>query len=304
MRARDGETDPSLRRRRPRRGRRSRPPRICPRGQSSQAALTPRLGGSLARQHPAEGLGRVSDRCEPSWSTRTQLGPNRASLSVLMRKYGQRQRLERHGSKRIRIDPPSEQGDEGGSENPMSRPGARLPTHGVRTGNPVRFQLSQKIPRSIPTKFSRDEITETRPRGDEARQPDAYPTSGTGASAGHTTRTIPRFSTRPKVSNPAGVSNPHRLAVLQYLSRAFELSDRFHNSKRAPSLDPRQVAIKEPGLRVLVACSCYEPLVLQLAERVGENVVVTETRVRIPLGPTPSLTQSLTFEIRGVATAA
>src|SRR5258705_6789069 len=42
----------------------------------------------------------------------------------------------------------------------------------------------------------------------------------------------------------------------------------------------------EPArLRVLVTWPCYGYAALQLADRIGENVVVTETRVRIPLGP-------------------
>jgi hypothetical protein len=52
------------------------------------------------------------------WLTRTQLGPNHAFLSVLIRKH----RLDRRGRKpwiiRIQSDHPSAPGDGGGSENP------------------------------------------------------------------------------------------------------------------------------------------------------------------------------------------
>jgi hypothetical protein len=47
-------------------------------------------------------------------------------------------------------------------------------------------------------------------------------------------------------------------------------------------------------LRVLVAWVCRGPTALQLFERVGENVIVTQTRVRIPLGGTSEMGRSMT----------
>src|SRR5262249_37568250 len=45
---------------------------------------------------------------------------------------------------------------------------------------------------------------------------------------------------------------------------------------------PRDVAFE---LRVLVACPCCAYTAVQLLEPISENVIVTQTRVRIPLGP-------------------
>ena len=50
--------------------------------------------------------------------TRTQLGPNHAFLSVLIREHRLGRRVESHGSQRIRTDHSPEPGDGGRSENP------------------------------------------------------------------------------------------------------------------------------------------------------------------------------------------
>jgi len=98
------------------------------------------------------------------------------------------------------------------------------------------------------------------------------------------------------------VHEPGRLGVDRRLARAGEtLSfstglDWFralhcpHNPKvvgsnPAPDLNRSDYQRTNVRLRVLVAWPCYGHVALQLADRIGENVVVTETRVRIPLGP-------------------